>query len=135
MTGWNIISLQYLPISMAARRPCLIVCGRRSTRHCFRAMSAPWPEVQSSGNEVYTLRKASQDLAASFATSALSCHSRGSDKRKIQIWSVEHATNSSLLNDSSPQSYFVSVRPGSNNETPMFCVTPRARSSIVSFEQ
>ena len=41
----------------------------------------------------------------------------------------------SLLYDSSPQSCSVSVRPGSDDETPVFCVAPRARSSTVSFDQ
>ena len=91
-----------------------------------RPRSAPWPEAISSGihtgNEVHTLPRASQDLVASSATSALSHHSRVSDKLKAQIWSGEHVSISSLLHDSSPQSYSVSVRPGSDDETPMFCV-------------
>ena len=77
----------------------------------------------------------SQDLVPSFATSALSRHSRVSDKLKSRIWSGEYVSISSLLHDSSPQSYSVSVRPGSDDETPMFCVAPRARSSTVSFDQ
>ena len=52
-----------------------------------RPMSAPWPEAISSGintgNEVHTLLRASQDLVASIAPSALSRHFRGSDKLKI----------------------------------------------------
>ena len=89
----------------------------------------------NTGNEVHTLLRASQDLLASFATSALSRNSHMSDKLKTQIWSGEYVSISSLLHDSSPQSYYVSVRPGSDDETPMFCVAPRARSSTVSFEQ
>ena len=104
-----------------------------------RPRSAPWPEAISSGihtgNEVHTLPRACQDLIASFATSVLSRHSRVSDKLKAQIWSGEYVSISSLLHDSSPQSYSVSVRPGSDDETPMFCVAPRARSSTVSFDQ
>ena len=104
-----------------------------------RPTSAPWPEAISSGihtgNEVHTLPRASRDLVASFATSALSRHSRVSDKLKAQIWSGDYVSISSLLHDSSPQSYSVSVRPGSDDETPMFCVAPRARSSTVSFDQ
>ena len=104
-----------------------------------RPTSAPWPEAISSGihtgNEVYTLPRASRDLVASFATSALSRHSRVSDKLKAQIWSGDYVSISSLLHDSSPQSYSVSVRPGSDDETTMFCVAPRARSSTVSFDQ
>ena len=61
-----------------------IVCGWRCTKP--RPMSAPWPEAQSSGigagNEVHTLPRASQDLVASFASSALSRHSLVSDKLK-----------------------------------------------------
>ena len=34
-----------------------------------------------------------------------------------------------------PQRYSVSVRPGDDNETPVFCVAPRARSKIVFFDQ
>ena len=104
-----------------------------------RPTSAPWPEAISSGihtgNEVHTLPRASRDLVASFATSALSRHSRVSDKLKAQIWSGDYVSISLLLHDSSPQSYSVSVRPGSDDETPMFCVAPRARSSTVSFNQ
>ena len=52
--------------------------------HVPRPMSAPWPEAQSSGNntgsKVHTLPRSSQDLVASFATSALSRHYRVSDK-------------------------------------------------------
>ena len=58
-----------------------------------------------------------------------------SDKLKAQIWSGDYVSISSLLHDSSPQSYSVSVRPGSDDETPTFCVAPRARSSTVSFDQ
>ena len=89
----------------------------------------------NTGNEVHTLPRASQDLVASFATSALSRNSHMSDKLKTQIWSGEYVSISSLLHDSSTQSYSVSVRPGSDDETPMFCVAPRARSSTVSFDQ
>ena len=104
-----------------------------------RPPSAPWPEAISSGihtgQEVHALPRASQDLVASFATSALSRHSRVSDKLKAQIWSGEYVSISSLLHDSSQQNYSVSVRPGSDDETPMFCVAPRAKSSTVSFDQ
>ena len=104
-----------------------------------RPRSAPWPEAISSGihtgNEVHTLPRASQDLVASSATSALSRHSRVSDKLKAQIWSGDYVSISSLLHDSSPQSFSVSVRPGSDDETPMFCVAPRAKSSTLSFDQ
>ena len=58
-----------------------------------RPRSAPPPEAISSGihtcNEVHTLPRASQDLVASIATSALSRHSRVSYKLKAQIWSGE----------------------------------------------
>ena len=104
-----------------------------------RPPSAPWPEAMSSGihtgQEAHALPRASQDLVASFATSALSRHSRVSDKLKAQIWSGEYVSISSLLHDSSPQNYSVSVRPGSDDETPMFCVAPRAKSSTVSVYQ
>ena len=104
-----------------------------------RPPSAPWPEAISSGihtgQEVHALPRASQDLVASFATSALSRHSRVSDKLKAQIWSGEYVSISSLLHDSSPQNYSVSVRPGSDDDTPMFCVAPRAKSRTVSFDQ
>ena len=87
-----------------------------------RPRSAPWPEAIYSGiltvNEVHTLPRASQDLVASFATSARSRHSRVSDKLKAQTWSGEYVSISLLLHDSSPQSYSVSVRPGSDDETP-----------------
>ena len=101
--------------------------------HDPRPMLAPWPEAISSGihtgNEVHTLPRASQDLVASFATSALSLHSRVSDKLKTHIWSGVYVSISSLSHDSSPQSYSVSVRPGSDDKIPMFCVAP------VSFDQ
>ena len=69
-----------------------------------RPRSAPWPEAD---NEVHTLPRASQDLVASFATSALSGHSRVFDKLKAQIWSGEYVSISSLLHDSFPQNYYV----------------------------
>ena len=63
----------------------------------------------------------------SFSSSALSRHSRVSEKLTSKISAGEYVSIASLLHDSSPQSYSVSIRPGGDRETPMFSVTRDTR--------
>ena len=99
-------------------------------------------ETISTGNDHLELPRAAQDLVASLASAppslsspALSRHSRVSEKLKTQIWAGEYVSIASLLHDSSPQSYSVSIRPSEDSETPTFSVAPKERNSPLSFNQ
>ena len=109
------------------------------------AAAAPWPSAETAihtGNDNLDLPRAAQDLVASlasappsFSSPALSRHSRVSEKLKSQIWAGEYVSIASLLHDSSPQSYSVSIQPSEDSETPMFSVAPKERSSPLTFNQ
>ncbi len=108
------------------------------------ATAAPWPSAEtiSTGNDNLELPRAAQDLVASlasappsFSSPTLSRHSRVSEKLKTQIWAGEYVSIASLLHDSSPQSYSVSIRPSEDSETPTFSVAPKERNSPLSFNQ
>lgn len=98
--------------------------------------SAPWPSpavLTGNCNSLHSLPRAAQDLVA--AASGLTRHSWVPDNIKGKIWSGEYVNMASLLHDSSPQSYNVSVRPGEDSESPMFCLAPRQKNVVLSFEQ
>ena len=108
------------------------------------AAAAPWPSAEtiSTGNDNLDLPRAAQDLVVSlasappsFSSPALSRHSRVSEKQKSQIWAGEYVSIASLLHDSSPQSYSVSIQPSEGSETPMFSVAPKERNSPLTFNQ
>jgi len=102
------------------------------------ASLAPWPVACNDSNDVmnaHALSEATQDLVASFSSSALSRHSRVSDQLKSQIWSGEYVNIAALLHVSAPQTYSVSLQPGDDNITPMFNVAPKLKGTLLSFDE
>ena len=97
--------------------------------------SAPWPSQNLilPGNTQDSLPRATRDLVAS--ASGVTHHSWVTDAVKAQIWSGEYVNMASLLTEPSPPGYNVTVSPGQDNASPMFCLAPRQKTGVLSFGQ